>query len=251
MTTLRALATPLFLLFCWHLLSSGGFFPRYLLPSPAVVWETTVQLWQSGVLPTNIRASLSRIAVGFSLSCLAAFCIAALVTRFSFLKNLLAAPLGLLRMIPPLAMIPLLILWLGIGRATQVTIIVLASFFPIFMNTCEGLARISPEHRELARSLRLPTRIFIRCIVIPSATPSIITGLRLAFGYSWRALIGAELIAASSGLGHMIIDAQQMLRTDEALSGILTIGLIGWSLDALFIRGSARLLRRRFPELAV
>ena len=152
-------------------------------------------------------------------------------------------------MIPPLAMTPLLILWLGIGNATQLSIIILASIFPMFLNCLDGLRRVDPEHKELSTSLNLhPARYFFY-VVLPSAIPSIVTGMRLGFGYSWRALIGAELIAASSGLGYLIIDAQEMMRTDDVMVGILAIGLIGWLVDALFYQLVCRKLSSRFPEV--
>lgn len=250
MAFLRGLLTPLLLILYWQLIASSGLVSNYLLPKPVTVLYSAAAMWQSGVLPEHITASLARIVLGFSMSCTAGFLFAGLITRFSLLEELLAAPLALLRMIPPLAMTPLLILWLGIGSATQLTIIVLASFFPIFLNSRDGFARVTEANRELARSLSLSTWAYVSRIVVPSAVPSIVTGLRLAFGYSWRALIGAELIAAASGLGYMVINAQEMLRTDEVFVGILTIGVIGWILDTLFIRGTNRLLHRRFPEIA-
>lgn len=147
-------------------------------------------------------------------------------------------------------MTPLLILWLGIGNATQLSIIVLASVFPIYLNIRDGLQRVRPEYRELASSLGLSPLRFFTFIMIPSAVPSIVTGVRLGFGYSWRALIGAELIAASAGLGFLIIDSQEMMRTDDVMVGILTIGLIGWLLDTLFYRVVCGRITHRFPEVA-
>ena len=249
MFSFRSLLTPALLVLYWQIVAGSGLVSSYLLPKPLTVVQTGIAMWQSGVLPEHIGASLSRIVMGFSLSSVAGILFAGLVARFVLLNELFAAPLGLLRMIPPLAMTPLLILWLGIGGATQLTIIVLASFFPIFLNARDGFARVTEGHHELARSLNLSSWIYISRIVVPSAVPSIITGLRLAFGYSWRALIGAELIAAASGLGYMVINAQEMLRTDEVFVGILTIGIIGWILDTLFMRGINRLLGRRFPEI--
>lgn len=251
MPMLRTLLTPLLVLLYWQLLASSGLISSYLLPTPQTVLSSAIEMWHSGVLWSHLSTSLVRVACGFSLSCASAFLLAGLVTRFRLLNELLAAPLGLLRMIPPLAMTPLLILWLGIGSATQFTIIVLAAFFPIFLNTRDGLCRVSESHRELAHSLNLSAWSRLTRIIVPSAVPSIITGLRLSFGYSWRSLIGAELIAAASGLGYMVINAQEMLRTDEVFVGILVIGITGWMLDTLFMKGSSRLLGRRFPELAL
>ncbi|MDL2271544.1 ABC transporter permease [Desulfovibrio sp. OttesenSCG-928-I05] len=250
MPALRTLLTPLLLVVYWQIIAGSGLVSNYLLPTPMTVLHSALAMWQSGVLPEHISASLTRIVFGFSLSSVAGLLFAGLITRFSPLNELLAAPLALLRMIPPLAMTPLLILWLGIGSATQYTIIIMASFFPIFLNARDGFCRVTEQHRELAHSLNLSTWMYVSRIVVPSAVPSIVTGLRLAFGYSWRSLIGAELIAAASGLGYMVINAQEMLRTDEVFVGILVIGIIGWLLDALFMQGINRLLRRRFPEIA-
>ncbi|WP_159566055.1 ABC transporter permease [Budvicia diplopodorum] len=246
----RLLLTPLLLVIYWQLLASSGLISAYLLPSPVTVFNSAVTMWQTGALPRHVTTSLLRVFEGFLLSCCMGTLLAGLVARYSWLEQLLSAPLALFRMIPPLAMTPLLILWLGIGETTQLSIIILASVFPIFLNTRDGLRRISPAHKELAVSLHLSRLRYLLAIVIPSAIPSVVTGFRLAFGYSWRALIGAELIAASSGLGYLIIDSQEMMRTDAVMVGILTIGLIGWLLDTLFYRTLVQVLNRRFPEVA-
>jgi ABC-type nitrate/sulfonate/bicarbonate transport system permease component len=246
---IRVLLTPLLALLLWQALADSGWISAYLLPAPLTVLDTFLELCASGALARHVYSSLFRVFWGFTASCLLAFFLALPVCRFRPLEELLTAPLALLRMIPPLAMVPLLILWLGIGNATQITIIILASFFPIFLNTCAGLRRVTAAQRELADSLRLGWGRYYRYVLLPAATPSMVTGVRLAFGYSWRALIGAELIAASSGLGYMIIDAQGMQRTDEVIVGILTIGVIGWLLDQWFSRAVIRIFGRRFAEL--
>ncbi|MDR0806859.1 MAG: ABC transporter permease [Enterobacteriaceae bacterium] len=246
----RPFLTPLLLVVYWQLLASSGLISAYLLPAPLTVFHSAIAMWQSGALPRHIITSLSRVFEGFFLSCTIGTLLAGFVARYVWLEQLLSAPLALFRMIPPLAMTPLLILWLGIGDATQLSIIILASIFPIFLNTRDGLRRVSPAHKELAVSLHLSPLRYLFAIVIPSAIPSVVTGFRLAFGYSWRALIGAELIAASSGLGYLIIDSQEMMRTDAVMVGILTIGLIGWLLDTLFYRTLVQVLQRRFPEVA-
>jgi ABC-type nitrate/sulfonate/bicarbonate transport system permease component len=246
---IRVLLTPLLVLLLWQALADSGWVSAYLLPAPLTVLGTFFKLYASGKLALHVHSSLFRVFWGFTASCLIAFFLAMLVCRFRPLEELLTAPLALLRMIPPLAMVPLLILWLGIGNATQITIIILASFFPIFLNSCAGLRRVTAAQRELADSLHLGWRRYYRYVLLPAATPSIVTGVRLAFGYSWRALIGAELIAASSGLGYLIVDAQGMQRTDEVIVGILTIGLIGWLLDQLFTWAVVRTFGHRFAEL--
>ena len=168
---------------------------------------TGARLLQSGVLAAHAAASLARIGVGFLISCAAGIALAGAVARLRLVEDLTAAPLALLRMIPPLALTPLLVLWLGIGNATQISIIVLASFFPVFLNALGGFHCVTAQDDELARSLDLPRWAYVACIAALAAVPSLVTGVRLGFGYSWRALIAAELIAAGSGLAYLILDA--------------------------------------------
>jgi len=244
-------ALPLLgLLLAWELVAASGWVSTYLLPRPLDVGMTGLRLLRDGQLWNHTQASLGRIALGFAISCIVGIALAGAVARFRWLEELTAAPLALLRMIPPLALTPLLILWLGIGNATQVSIIILSSFFPVFLNALNGFRHVTADVHELARSLGLPRLTYATRIALPAAIPSLATGLRLGFGYSWRALVGSELIAASSGLGYLIIDAQEMQRTDVVMVGILVIGLLGWGMDWLFQRTVSTTLGRRFPEVA-
>lgn len=249
LSLLKVGLSPLALLLYWQLTVWSGMVSTYLLPAPASVLETAVSMWQSGELISHIQTSLSRVLLGFAGSIFIGVSVAVMVNLSRSLELLLSAPLALLRMIPPLAMVPLLILWLGIGSATQISIIILASVFPIFLNTRDGLRRLSAEHRELARSLQLDRQRYYLLLVLPAALPSMITGIRLGFGYAWRALVGAEMIAAASGLGYLVLDAQELMRTDKVMVGILAIGLIGWSLDQMYYFLVCRGLSRRFPEI--
>ncbi|MDR1308037.1 MAG: ABC transporter permease [Treponema sp.] len=145
-----------------------------------------------------------------------------------------------LRAVPPLAMIPLLILWFGLGEASKLAVIVLATFFPIFLNAQGGFDSMDRRWLELSRSLELPFSRHLGSVLIPAALPQIVTGLRLGFGYAWRALLGAELFASASGLGYLITDSQAMARVDRVFVGIITIGLLGLFFDAalrFFARG--------------
>lgn len=250
MRLLRALVVPLFILVAWQLAASLGLASPYLLPAPATVLHTAGDMMESGLLVRHATASLERVARGFSVSVAAGCALAALLAALPRLEKALDPALSFMRMTPPLATIPLLILWFGIGEATQLAIIILASFFPVYLNARAGFARLDAPYRELAAGLSLSRFDYARYFALPAALPSIITGVRLGFGYSWRALIAAELIAAGSGLGYMISDAEQMQRVDVVIVGIFSIGLIGWALDVLFRRVMAGLAGRRFPEVA-
>ena len=250
MRLVQFLAVPLLMLAAWHVAAVSGAVSPYLLPAPAAVFATAADMVSSGELARHLGASMHRISQGFFISISAGCIAAALLARFTLLEKLLDVPLSFLRMTPPLAVIPLLILWLGIGEATQQAIIILASFFPTFLNARAGFSRLDASFKELSASLHLSFLDYTRYLALPAAVPSIVTGIRLSFGYCWRALIAAELIAASTGLGYMITDAEQMQRVDEVMVGVFVIGLIGWALDSLFRTASSKLLGRRFPEVA-
>jgi len=134
-------------------------------------------------------------------------------------------------------------LWLGIGETQKVGIIMLACFFPIFLGVRGGFSQVDPKLIEVGRAARFSRLELLWRIVLPAALPSAVIGLRVGLGYGWRALVGAELIASSAGLGYMILDAQDLARTDIVLVGVLTIGVIGILVDT----GLKLLLRSLAP----
>ena len=137
------------------------------------------------------------------------------------------------RVTPPLALIPLLILWLGIEEAPKIAIVFLSSFFPIYLNSLTAIESVELKLKEVAKTLHFSSWETFRLLTIPAALPGILTGLRVGFGYSWRALVGAELIAASSGLGFMISEASEFSKTSVVFVGIFSIIVIGVCMDRL------------------
>ena len=195
---LRPFLLPGFLLLLWWGASEAGWTNPYLLPSPQRVALAAVDLIERGTLWTHMLASLGRVGSGFALTVALALPLAVLNGVVPAAHGMLRLILEALRVTPPLALVPLLILWLGIGEASKLAIVVLASFFPIYMNTLSGLREADRKLMELAQTLDLTPRERIVHILIPAALPGIVTGLRLGFGYSWRALVGAELIDRKS-----------------------------------------------------
>ena len=143
---------------------------------------------------------------------------------------------------PGIPAIPLIILWFGIDEGSKLVIIFLASFFPLFLNTYSGIKGCDRKLLEVGRSLHFTAWQQARLIQLPAALPAIAVGLQLSLGYSWRALIGAELIAASSGIGYMILDAEQMSRPDIVLVGLFAIGIVGSLIDWLFLALTNKIL---------
>lgn len=238
----RPLILPLALLAIWAAASATGLANPYLLPAPGRVVEAAMELAANGELAGHVGASLWRVLAGFAITAATALPLAFLTGVFPVTGDYLRWALEALRVTPPLALIPLLILWLGIGETSKLAIVVLASFFPIYMNALSGIREADHRLVELARTLDLTRFELVLHVLLPAALPGIVNGLRLGFGYSWRALVGAELIAASAGLGYLIIDASEMARTDRVFVGIFAIAGLGAATDWLFRRAVARLM---------
>lgn len=227
---------PALLLAAWWAASAAGAFPPILLPGPDAVARRFGRLIASGELFGHAGTSMARVFAGFLISSTAALGLALLLHRRPVLESALSLVLEALRVIPPLSLVPLLILWLGIDEAPKLAIVVLASFFPIYLSSLAALRGVRERYRDLARVFGLSERRAVREILLPGAAPGILTGLRLGFGYAWRALVGAELIAAASGLGYLVEDASSLARTDVVMVGILTIAVLGILCDKLFGR---------------
>jgi sulfonate transport system permease protein len=227
------IAIPLAILFFWWYGAKSGWWSAFLLPGPFVVMESFFRLAQNGELVRNISSSLTRIVNGFSVSALAALVVAFVCGIYRPFFRAICPTLEFIRHVPPMAMIPMLILWFGIGEVSKLAIIVLAAFFPIFLNTVQGISQCDKRLLEVAQVFGYTRPQRLRYVVLPSALPYVLTGMRLGLGYSWRSLIAAELLAASSGLGYMILDAQQLSRPDVIMAGIFVIGCLGSLMDIL------------------
>lgn len=222
----------IFIIWLWA--SRSGRWSAYVLPAPERVWTTFLKMIDSGELFEHIGISLQRVAIGFSISFGLGFSLGVLSALFPQADPFYAHILEWLRHVPPMSMIPLLILWFGIGETSKLIIIVLTSFFPIYMNTVSGIRQCDKKLVEVGVSLGFGRiKRFFR-IILPGAAPSVMVGMRISLGYSWRAIVGAEMIAAASGLGYMILDAQAMSRSDKVIVGILVIGAVGFVTDLLF-----------------
>lgn len=235
------------LLVLWHCVCAAGWVNAYVLPSPEKVWRTFAKMVASGEILTDVGVSLARVFKGFAIAFALAFLLALLRIFLPASKPFYEYAVQFFRNVPPIAMIPLLILWFGIGECTKTIIIVLASFFPMYLSIVKGFTGCDPKLLEVAQSFDYSRcHTFLR-VILPSAMSDILVGMRTSLGYSWRAIIGAEMVAASTGLGHMILFAQQMSRTDKVIVGILVIGLVGVATDRLlglvikrFVGGTAQ-----------
>lgn len=222
------------LLIMWFIASKLEIWNAYLLPPPWKVADAFVTMWQRGEITASVLISLRRVLIGLGISFLLAFLTSLLTAYRPSKAEYLRQIINFMRNVPPLAVISLLILWFGIGETPKIIVIVLASFFPIYMNISKGFLECDRKLIEVGRSMGFSEKKVFWKVCLPYAREDILVGLRTGLGYSWRALIGAEMIAASSGLGYMIVYAQQMSRSDKVLIGIFLIGIIGCLSDMLF-----------------
>ncbi len=201
-----------------------------LMPAPTTIAKTAAGMIASGELFSHLLDSLRREAIAFAMAVIA-IPLGIAMGWWRWVYNQVSPIIEILRPIPPLAWIPLSILWFGLGDGQNEFIIFLGIFFPILVNTIVGVKNIDPSLIRAARSLGAPQHKVLSRVVLQGAMPQIITGIRIGLGVGWMALVAAELVGANSGLGFLINDARSMLRTDIIIVGMLTIGIVGLLID--------------------
>jgi ABC-type nitrate/sulfonate/bicarbonate transport system permease component len=216
-----------------------------LLPKPAGVLQAASEQIAEGFLHQDILYSLYRVLAGFLLGASVAVVLGCVSGSVRVIEDFLDPVLEMLRPIPPLAWLPLFIFWFGIGEPSKVYFTAFVAFFPVYVNTIEGVKYVDPVLRRAAASLGATRSQMFLLVTVQAALPQIITGLRLGFGMAFLALVATELIAANAGLGYRIMEARNYFKVDWMVFGALMIGVIGFTLGSLIRAGEARLLRWR------
>ncbi|MFD8798836.1 ABC transporter permease [Streptomyces atroolivaceus] len=223
---------PALLVLAWWAASASGHLDPRILSSPGTVLATAGDLVATGRLQDNVLISLQRAGLGlfFGVTAGVILAVAAGLSRGG--EYLLDGPLQIKRAIPSLAMLPLLILWLGIGEQMKVTVIALGVAVNMYINTYASLTGIDSRYVELAEGLDLSRATFIRKVVVPGSLPGFFVGLRLGVTSSWLGLIVVEQINATSGIGYMMFQAQQYAQSDVIIVGLVAYGIFGFASDA-------------------
>ena len=239
------LISPVAVVALWQLLSSAGLIPADKLPPPTTVWHTAVSLVTSnspayGTLQHAMLVSLERMAVGFTVGGSIAVLLALVAGLSRLGENAVDPLLQIVRMLPLFGLIPVFIVWFGIGELPKIILIALGAAIPLYLNTFAGIRGVDAKLAEVGRVQRLTRAETIRHIVLPGALPQALTGLRQSLGVAWLALVVAEQVNANAGLGFIISQATQFLRNDVILVALAVYAVLGLITDAL-----VRLLERR------
>lgn len=224
---------PLLLLLGWQAASAFGLLSTRILPAPIDVLKAFVTLAASGELWEHLRISATRALAGFAIGGSLGLGLGLLTGTLRSAETLLDSTLQMIRNIPPLALIPLVILWFGIDETAKLFLVSLGVFFPIYTNTFHGIHAVDKGLIEMGRSYGLSRWGLYREVILPGALPSILVGIRFSLGFMWVILIVAETISAQSGIGYMTMNAREFLQTDIVLVGILLYALLGKLADVL------------------
>ncbi len=241
-TVWRSVAGFAVVLGAWQLLSTIGWINAVLLPSPLRVVETFADLLKDGTLIRHVAASIERVLVGFMLAAVVGLTFGVILGWFRTLSDFAKPVFEALRPIPPIAWTPIAILWFGIGNAPSYFLVFIGAVFPVFVNTFAAVRNIDRTQINAALCLGAKPRMVIFDVLIPASLPVIFPGLRIALGVGWMCVVAAELIAAQSGLGYMIQQSRVLLQTQQVVTGMIAIGIIGFAMNSLMTLLERRLI---------
>lgn len=242
---MKGLVLPLLIIVVWQAFSSSGVVSATVLPSPLQIVETFYGLVVNGSLFGHLQISIYRAVVGFLLGASIALVLGFIVGFSKRSESYLDPTMQMLRTIPSLAVTPLFILWFGFDELSKVLLIAFASFFPVYVNTYNGIRSVDSKLFEVAQVLEFSKWQQLTKLILPSALSHILVGIRLSLGIAWLSLVVAELMGSSAGVGYMIMDARQFSQTDKVFVGIIIFGVVGKLTDSLVRILEQKLLKWR------
>jgi sulfonate transport system permease protein len=247
---LRRATVPLLLLVLWQVAAWAGWIDISTLASPIQVWHAFTRTWSDGQLWPSILTSLRRVAIGLLIGVSAGTVLALIAGLSRIGEELVDAPLQMLRALPFLGMMPLLIVWLGIGEGVKIGLVVVGVIFPVYLNLHKGIRGVDPRYAELSRACGVGRWGVIRSVILPGALPAFLVGLRFALGIAWLSLVISETVNADQGIGYLISQGEQYLQTDVIVMGLVLYAILGLIMEALVRAVEWRTLpwRREFVE---
>ena len=244
-SVLLSTLTVAVLLAAWVVVTEMGWANELFLPKPQAVWaafvKTMTKGYQGATLLQHLGASLYRILTAFALACLVGIPLGVLMGVSRNARALLNPLIEFYRPLPPLGLYTLLVMWLGIGESSKLSLLFLAGLPGIVISTIQAVTSVDPVYVRAAQSLGATRRHLLFHVYLPAAGPLILAGMRISLGFTYTVLVAAEIVAASAGIGWMIWDAAKFLLSDVVIMGLIVLGLTGVVLD-LMMRGIAKLL---------
>ncbi|MDQ7727014.1 ABC transporter permease [Halomonas sp. SpR8] len=240
----RGWLLPLFLIALLEVVVRSGLVPSYLMPAPSELAVTLAELAE-GALWQHIAASTGRVLAGFMCGAVLALLIGAIVGISRSVEAYIDPTFQALRAVPGLAWVPLLLIWLGIGESSKITLIAIGSFFPIYMNLVAGIRNVDRKLVEVGDMYHFSRLEKIRRIFVPAAQPYLFTGLRNGLSMAWLCVVAAELLAATQGIGYLLTDGREVSRPDLVLIAIVSLAVMGKLTDTLLKVVEERSLRWR------
>jgi sulfonate transport system permease protein len=229
--SVQRFATTAALLLAWQAASMAGLIPPRILAAPSAVAGAFWNMMLSGELESNLLVSLGRVAIGLAIAVVTGTTLALIAGLSRAGEMALDAPMQMLRTMPFLALVPLFILWFGIGETPKIALIALGSTFPIYLNLFSGIRAVDHKLVEAGNCFGLNKMALIRHVILPGALPSFLVGLRYALGIAWLSLVVAEQVNATAGIGYLINNARDYMRTDIIVVCLLVYCVLGLSTD--------------------
>ena len=230
---LRRWVSPAVIVMVWQLLSSAGVIPERKIASPLQILATARDLVADGTLGAATLVSVQRVGLGFAVGAAIGVTLAVVAGLSRIGEDAVDPPMQMLRTLPHFGLIPLFIVWMGLGETPKIALVAMGVAFPLYLNTSSGIRSIDRKFLEAATTLHLTRWQRIRHVVVPGAVPQALVGLRQSLGVAWLSLIVAETVSASSGLGYMINHAREFLQTDVIVVGLAVYSILGLVTDAI------------------
>ena len=231
-----------FVLGLWSLVGALQLVPEAIFPAPWSVWSATVEMWSMGTLQKDLAVSLRRAATGFAIGAALGVATGLLTGRIAVIRMLLGPFLTLLRPIPAIALVPVAIVWFGIGEGSKTFVISYTVFLTVWFNTHHGMEYVPETYLRASRSLGASRIREFLTVIVPAAAPYIFAGIRLGVALAFLSLVAAELSGASSGIGYRLQEARQYIRTDRMFSLLILLGLLGATVDLIVHRIGKKLV---------
>lgn len=225
--------TPVLLLLAWWLASTTGLLSERVLPGPAAMWQTAVSLTLDGQLPEAMWVSLQRAAAGTAVGLVIGVSLAIVAGLTQWGEDLVDAPMQMVRALPWAGMMPIFVIWFGIDETSKIALVALATVFPFYINTFTGIRGVDAALVAATQTLGLGRAQRVRHVLLPGALPNALVGLRYALGSAWIALVFAEQVNATSGIGYLISSGREMFRVDIVIVALLVYALVGLIVDLI------------------